>query len=160
VVSGRRRGPGAAVLRCALRLAEAPYTWAVAWRNRRYDSGAAASHRVGVPVVSVGNLTLGGTGKTPMVEWLARWFRDRGVRVAVISRGYGAKGGAQNDEALELERRLPEVPHLQNPDRVSAAKQGQRLLTLCSGKDLEQVVIVPTASAAFHGHAVFVGMLL
>jgi hypothetical protein len=38
--------------------------------------------------------------------------------------------------------------------------QGQRLLTLCSGKDLEQVVIVPTASAAFHGHAVFVGMLL
>ena len=48
---------------------------------------------MGVPVVSVGNLTLGGTGKTPLVRWLARWFHDRGVRVAVVSRGYGANGG-------------------------------------------------------------------
>jgi len=123
LVSGRRRGPVAAVLRCALRMAEVPYTWAVAWRNRRYDSGAAAVERVDVPVVSVGNLTLGGTGKTPMVEWLARWFAGRGVRVAVISRGYGAKAGAENDEALELKQRLPEVPHLQNPDRVSGARE-------------------------------------
>jgi tetraacyldisaccharide 4'-kinase len=75
-----------------------------------------------VPVVSVGNLTLGGTGKTPMVEWVARWFRRRDVRVTVISRGYGAEAGAVNDEALELEQNLPDVPHLQNPDRVEAAE--------------------------------------
>jgi len=75
-----------------------------------------------VPVVSVGNLTLGGTGKTPMVEWLARWFRRQGVRVTVISRGYGAQSGSRNDEALELEQKLPDVPHLQNPDRVAAAE--------------------------------------
>ena len=100
-----------------------PYTWAVQRRNRRYDSGAAAVERVGVPVVSVGNLPLGGTGKTPMVEWLARWFAARGVRVGVVSRGYGAKAGAENDEALELRQRLPEVHHLQNPDRVSGAQQ-------------------------------------
>ena len=122
LVSGRRRGVTAAVLRLVLRLAEAPYTWAVRWRNWRYDSGAAAVHRVDVPVVSVGNLTLGGTGKTPMVEWLARWFRQREVRVTVISRGYGARSGTQNDEALELQQKLPDVPHLQNPDRVAAAK--------------------------------------
>ena len=121
IVSGRRRGAVAGLLRVGLRLVETPYAWVVRWRNRRYDSGAAQTHRVAVPVVSVGNLTLGGTGKTPMVEWLARWFRDRDVRVTVISRGYGAEAGALNDEALELEQRLPDVPHLQNPDRVAAA---------------------------------------
>ncbi len=110
------------MLRLGLRLAEVPYTLAVAWRNRRYDTGRAASHRVAVPVVSVGNLTLGGTGKTPMVQWIAGWFRRQGVRVAVISRGYGAEAGAANDEALELEQNLPDVPHLENPDRVKAAR--------------------------------------
>jgi len=122
LVSGRRRGAWAAVLRCGLRLAEVLYTWAVRWRNRRYDTGAAEIHRIDVPVLSVGNLTLGGTGKTPMVEWLARWFRKRDVRVTIISRGYGAEAGSRNDEALELEQRLPDVPHLQDPDRVAAAK--------------------------------------
>jgi tetraacyldisaccharide 4'-kinase len=73
-------------------------------------------------VVSVGNITLGGTGKTPMVAWLARWFRNRGIRVSIVSRGYGAEEGSRNDEALELERQLPDVPHLQNPDRVAAAR--------------------------------------
>jgi len=91
-------------------------------RNWRYDSGRAAIHFVSVPVVSVGNLTLGGTGKTPLVEWLARWFRARGVRVAIISRGYGAQAASRNDEALELDERLPDVPHLQNADRVEAAQ--------------------------------------
>ena len=110
-------------MRGGLRLAETVYAAAVHWRNRRYDRGAAAVHRVTVPVVSVGNLTLGGTGKTPMVEWLVRWFAARNVRAAVISRGYGAAGGSRNDEALELEQRLPGVIHLQNPDRVAAAQE-------------------------------------
>jgi tetraacyldisaccharide 4'-kinase len=73
-----------------------------------------------VPVVSVGNLTLGGTGKTPMVEWLARWFRRRGVRVAILSRGFGRTEGL-NDEGRVLEDNLPDVPHLQDPDRVALA---------------------------------------
>ena len=73
-----------------------------------------------VPVVSVGNITLGGTGKTPMVEWVARWYRRKGVRVALISRGYGHAGGI-NDEGLVLEENLPDVPHLQDPDRVKLA---------------------------------------
>ena len=122
LVSGRQRGPWASALRCGLRVAEAPYTWAVRWRNHRYDTGAAPIHRVGVPVVSVGNLTLGGTGKTPMVEWIARWFADRGVAVGLVSRGYGTRSGCLNDEALELQWNLPGVPHLQNPDRVAAAR--------------------------------------
>ncbi len=75
-----------------------------------------------MPVISVGNLTLGGTGKTPMVEWIARWLRQRNVRVTLISRGYGAAEGSRNDEALELEQKLPDVPHLLGADRVAAAR--------------------------------------
>lgn len=122
LVSGRRRGAVAAALRGALRAGEVFYSAAMQARNWRYDSGRAEIVRVDVPVVCVGNLTLGGTGKTPMVEWLARWYRARDVRVTLVSRGYGAEQGACNDEALELEQRLPDVPHLQNPDRVAAAR--------------------------------------
>ena len=123
LVSGRQRGLGPAALRGGLRLAEVAYTAGVCYRNTRYDRGAATVHRMAVPVVSVGNLTLGGTGKTPMVAWLVRWFAARGVRAAVLSRGYGAAGGSRNDEALELEQRLPGAIHLQNPDRVAAAEE-------------------------------------
>jgi tetraacyldisaccharide 4'-kinase len=122
VVSGRRRGVVADALRCALRIGEWFYTAAVRRRNRRYDRGAAVC-RVDASVVSVGNLTLGGTGKTPMVRWIAQWFAERGDRVAVVSRGYGTSFGLPNDEALELAKLLPEVPHLQNPDRVAAAQR-------------------------------------
>lgn len=122
LVSDRRRGVGARLLRFGLRLAEIPYTLAVIWRNRRFDKGTTASHPVEVPVVSVGNLTLGGTGKTPMVRWIAKYFRRHNVRVCLISRGYGAESGTPNDEALELEQHLPDVPHLENPDRVAAAQ--------------------------------------
>ncbi len=121
LVSGRRRGFSAALARLALRAVEGPYAMVVRLRNRRYDTSTTAVHRVDVPVVSVGNLTLGGTGKTPLVEWIVRWFHARGIRVAVVSRGYGAKQGARNDEALELAQKLPGVPHVQDPDRVAAA---------------------------------------
>jgi tetraacyldisaccharide 4'-kinase len=122
LVSGRRHGAVAAVALGVLRLAEVPYTAAVHWRNWRFDQGHSPAQRVGVPVVSVGNLTLGGTGKTPMVKWIARWHAERGVRVAIVSRGYGATAGGKNDEALELEQSLPEVPHVQNPDRIAGAR--------------------------------------
>jgi tetraacyldisaccharide 4'-kinase len=123
IVSGRRRGVRASMLRGVLWISKWFYTAAVRQRNRRYDRGDMVVHRVGVPVVSVGNLTLGGTGKTPMVRWIAQWFVQRGERVAVVSRGYGTKSGQPNDEALELAALLPNVPHLQNPDRVAAARE-------------------------------------
>ncbi len=76
-------------------------------------------------MISVGNLTLGGTGKTPMVAWLAKWCLRQSLKPVIVSRGYGA--GAQssdtNDEAKELGWQLPQVAHVQNPDRVSAARQ-------------------------------------
>lgn len=122
LVSGRRQGLRATALRSALRLAEVPYVLAMRYRNRRYASGQAKIYSAGVPVISVGNLTLGGTGKTPLVEWIARKLRESQIRVAIVSRGYGGEAGGYNDEALELELALPDVPHVQNPDRVAAAQ--------------------------------------
>jgi tetraacyldisaccharide 4'-kinase len=90
-------------------------------RNALFDRGVKRSVRAAVPVVSVGNLTMGGTGKTPAVEYVARFFRERDRRVAVLSRGYGG-GGGRNDEALVLEENLPDVPHLQGPDRAALAQ--------------------------------------
>jgi tetraacyldisaccharide 4'-kinase len=106
-----------------LTLAEIPYALAVRRRNRQYDSGLAKVHRVPAPVISIGNLTLGGTGKTPLAEWIARRLSQQGVRVGIVSRGYRAGATAQNDEALELQQRLPGVPHVQNPDRVQGARE-------------------------------------
>ena len=105
-----------------LSLVELPYAWIVRRRNRCYDSGAYHVHRVEVPVISVGNLTLGGTGKSPMVEWIVRELIERKKKVGIVSRGYRARGGL-NDEALELAWKLPGVPHIQNPDRVAGARR-------------------------------------
>ena len=170
LVSGRRRGAGASLLRGALRLGETCYATAVQLRNWGYDLGAVAVRRADAPVVSVGNLTLGGTGKTPMVRWLARWFLQRGVRVSVVSRGYGSAAGEANDEALEMRLLLPDVPHLQNPDRVSAAreaveKHGSQLVVLDDGfqhrriaRDLE-IVLLDALTPFGYGHVFPRGML-
>jgi len=130
IVSGRRRGVGADVLRGLLRIGEAFYTPAVRWRNRRYDRGITPVFKADVPVVSVGNLTLGGTGKTPLVRWIAQWFADCGIRIAIVSRGYGSKHGKANDEALELHQSLPDLPHLQNPDRAAAVREAMQSLNV------------------------------
>jgi tetraacyldisaccharide 4'-kinase len=122
LISGQSRDPWSRLMRGGLVLAEYPYAWAMRWRNARYDQGRARVYRVEVPVMSVGNLTLGGTGKTPMVAWLARWFRQHGVRVSIVSRGYGQRGQSANDEARQLAACLPDVPHLQNVDRVAGAR--------------------------------------
>jgi tetraacyldisaccharide 4'-kinase len=105
-----------------LSLGECGYGAVVRAKNRRFDSGRTPATKVDATVISVGNLTVGGTGKTPMVSWLARWFDERGAEVTLISRGYGAKAGQPNDEARELAARLPGICHLQHPDRIAAAR--------------------------------------
>ena len=104
------------------------YRVAIWWRNRKFDRAIAAGdhsivQRADVPVISVGNLTTGGTGKTPLVVAVAKLLRQQSKRVALISRGYGSDPDqpGRNDEAMELEHRLPDVPHLQDPDRFAMA---------------------------------------
>ncbi len=107
--------------RGGLCLASVPYGWGVSLRNRLYEYGWKPSQQAPVAVVSIGNLTLGGTGKTPCVEYVARLYRQYNLRVAILSRGYGSSEG-RNDEALVLEENLPDVPHLQGADRAGLAR--------------------------------------
>ncbi len=119
IVRGEAHDPLAFILRRVLWLTQWPYRVGVWWRNRRFDKGRNI-HRVSVPVICVGNLTVGGTGKTPCVEYVARLLREHEYMVAVLSRGYGAEAG-RNDEAMVLEENLPDVPHYQDRDRVALA---------------------------------------
>jgi len=62
----------------------------VGWlRNFCYDSGLFSSYQSVLPVISIGNLSAGGTGKTPVVDWLVKEFQKQGKRPAIVSRGYG-----------------------------------------------------------------------
>lgn len=106
------------VARLGLAALSVPYRIGVGIRNGLFDHRHRKVHRLAVPVISIGNITLGGTGKTPCVEYVARWCADQGVQVAILSRGYGSDGGP-NDEAMVLEENLPDVPHLQGIDRVA-----------------------------------------
>jgi tetraacyldisaccharide 4'-kinase len=169
LVRGERRGAGPWLLRLGLWAASVPYGWASRGRNWLFDRGWKKSHAANVPVVSVGNLTLGGTGKTPCVEYIARFCRSLDLRVAVLSRGYGAARG-RNDEALVLEQNLPDVPHLQGGDRVALAQIAveeleSQLLILDDGfqhrrlqRDLDIVLLDATAPWGY-GHLFPRGLL-
>jgi len=121
LISGRSRGPWPALQRIGLFAASFFYGLGIRLRNAAYTIGWLRSQRVEAPVVSVGNLTVGGTGKTPCVEYVASFYRRKEYRVAILSRGYGGTAG-HNDEALVLYANLNDVPHLQDPDRVQMAR--------------------------------------
>lgn len=111
------------------------YQGVTSLRNWFYDSGICLSHKLSVPVVSVGNLTAGGTGKTPIVADLVAWSQQLKIPVGVISRGYkGSYKGVQRvssdvhaipiwgDEPTMLARRFPDIPVFVHPDRVLAGE--------------------------------------
>ncbi len=133
IVSGRRRDVWARVARGALWIASLGYRLVVGVRNRLYDLGLLKSHRANVPVVCVGNLTTGGTGKTPLVAWLAKVVGEKGLHTAILTRGYKAEtketphGVTTNsDEPAELAQGCPGVPVIVNGDRVAGAAEAVR----------------------------------
>jgi len=88
-----------------------------------YAQGIYSVKRLNAPVVSVGNLTVGGTGKTPMVLWLAERFLAEGKRVGILSRGYRGSGGT-SDEIEMLKGRLGDrVVFGVGPDRYVAGRR-------------------------------------
>ena len=91
VIFGRAKGVRAALMRFAMLALSGVFRGIVQIRLWRYRSGWRAQHHLGIQVVSIGNITVGGTGKTPVVELLAKSLRDRGRRVAILSRGYKSK---------------------------------------------------------------------
>ncbi|MEC4562221.1 tetraacyldisaccharide 4'-kinase [Pseudomonas inefficax] len=148
-----------------LRPLEALYRRVVTRKRARFLSGESASYRAPVPVIVVGNITVGGTGKTPMILWLIEHCRQQGLKVGVVSRGYGAKppqlpwrvqadqaAGQAGDEPLLIVQRTG-VPLMIDPDRsraVQALLASEPLdLILCDdgmqhyrlARDLELVLI-------------------
>ena len=125
-VLGRAEGAAAGLVR-ALCVPFAPlYGLGARASSTLYAAGLRRSACLPGPTISVGNLSVGGTGKTPMVQWVARRLLEMGRRPAVLSRGYGAKaddGGAMNDEAAMLSQTEPDIVHRCSPNRVAAAKR-------------------------------------
>lgn len=121
IASGKSVSIYSHLLRMLLWMASVPYGASVRMRNALFTFKIFKIKKVAAPVVCVGNLTAGGTGKTPCVEWVCKVLCSLGLRVAILSRGYGGAGGA-NDEAMVLEDRLPDVPHLQGADRYLLAQ--------------------------------------
>ncbi len=117
-------GEGPNPLRQALWPLATLYGAVAAARNALFSLGWKTAHRLDVPVVSVGNLTVGGTGKTPTVAWLCQLAKDAGRTPGVLARGYGrAPSAALNDEGVLLQRRLPWLLQEQDPDRVAAGRR-------------------------------------
>ena len=124
-----------------------PFSWlflGIVWLKSQYERRTLRSASPNpIPLIVVGNLTVGGTGKTPLIIALAQYFKDRGLRVGVISRGYGgqhrcptrvdAHSTAQQvgDEALMIYQRV-QAPMVVGRDRVAALQQ--LLDMLCSDK--------------------------
>jgi len=145
------------------------YRLALAGRERAYRWRLLRTRELPCPVVSVGNITLGGSGKTPMVELVALWLRDMGAAPAVVSRGYGrdTRGAlvvadregirlgsrAAGDEPVLLAERLPGIPVIVGENRFEAGRLavergGATAIVLDDGfqhrtlrKDLEILVI-------------------
>jgi tetraacyldisaccharide 4'-kinase len=95
------------------------YGGVMSLRNRAFDTGLLPSKTLALPSISVGNLTVGGTGKTPVAAWLVERLQAAGARPAVVLRGYGV------DEVLVHRRLNPLIPVIANPDRVAGTLQAK-----------------------------------
>lgn len=126
MIYGVSQGIGADLARGGLKFLSLFYEAAIRTRNVGFDTGLLRTHRAAVPVVSVGNLTAGGTGKTPMVAAVADWFTARGIQPVILSRGYRAVETGANDEKRVLDQLCPTVPHLQNANRFESAQRACR----------------------------------
>ena len=98
------------------------YAAAVAWRNGRFDRGVGVQ-RVSPPVISVGNIVMGGTGKTPICRWLAERACEAGIRPAIAMRGYRSSATGISDEAAEYAMEIPNVPIAIGADRIASIRR-------------------------------------
>jgi tetraacyldisaccharide 4'-kinase len=132
-----------AVGRVLLGLPALLYAGVVSLRNRYYDRPS-STRSAGLPVVCVGNLTVGGTGKTPVVQWLCRRLLENGQTPAVVTRGYGGQAGAGplvvsrgrgpevtadqcGDEPFLLAESLNRVAVVAGSNRTAGAREAKRL---------------------------------
>lgn len=108
-------------------------------RNRNYDKGVGVT-KLDLPIISIGNLSVGGTGKTPLVEHIARILTAAGARPAIAMRGYRASNGL-SDEAREYELAIPDILTLVSPDRIGSIRAAQRFLASQSAPPLTCILL-------------------
>lgn len=105
-------------------------------RNLLYNRNLKPVYRAPIPVISVGNISVGGTGKTPFAEFLLAYFQERNLKPAYLSRGYGRKSKGMlmvppdarqsylyGDEALQVARKFPNLPVVVSEDRMKGIQQ-------------------------------------
>lgn len=142
VITGERSGGFPTLIRIAL----TPFSWVyrilITAHQWLYAHRLLRRHRLPCPVISIGNIVAGGTGKTPTVLWIAKTLQAEGIRVAILLRGYGRQEGgpvmlvsgttpltASGDEAVMVATGLPDVPVWVGKDRYTAG-----LTAIRSGK--------------------------
>lgn len=127
-----------------------PYRWIMEARNRAFDSGLLAGSSFGTPIICIGNISVGGTGKTPHTEYIIRLLKERG-KVAVLSRGYGRKTHGYikadehstmpmiGDEPFQIKEKFPEVTVAVCEKRVIGASN------LLAGDNAPSVILLDDA---------------
>ena len=165
LISGRSTGLPAALLRFFMGVAAIGYSLVVRLHNFLYSKRWLEIHTADVPVISIGNITAGGTGKTPLVIWICRFLQNKNVPCAILTRGYKThtkkrgtsdEGRATRDEPAILTESCPQAKVIVNPNRAEAAaeavdKFGAKVLIMDDGfqhrrlhRDLDIVTIDET----------------
>ncbi|MBF0493783.1 MAG: tetraacyldisaccharide 4'-kinase [Candidatus Omnitrophica bacterium] len=131
IMKDERRSADAVVFGLFLTILSFFYCAAVGLASWMYKTGIKRSYKMDVPVVSVGNITLGGTGKTPFVIYLADYFSGKGVKAGILTRGYGG------DETVLMKETLPDTAVYAGKNRLdnarAAVNDGCKLLILDDG---------------------------
>ena len=132
LISGQSNGFGACLLRLLLRILAIGYSLVVRLRNFLYSRGLLKVHNVDATVLCVGNITVGGTGKTPLVVWLCNLItknpklKTQNCKCAILTRGYKARAKENadfKDEIAILVESCPEAEVIVNPDRLAGAAE-------------------------------------
>ncbi|WP_094758963.1 tetraacyldisaccharide 4'-kinase [Sedimentisphaera salicampi] len=124
IVSGEDRSHAGLLMLCVLGVLSCFYRFAVWLRNLLYDKGLLKISKANHPVISVGNITAGGTGKTPLTIELCRLLVGKGYKPAVLTRGYASDSGFA-DEPEEIKLACPSAKVYVNPDRAKAAREAE-----------------------------------
>lgn len=114
---------GYKLLRSVLLVLSVFYRIAVALRNMLYNKSILKTVNVPAAVISIGNITTGGTGKTPLVAWLCNYFTAKNIKTAVLTRGYKVKDSVFADEPAMLAKASPAAKVIVNPDRTAGAEK-------------------------------------
>ncbi len=165
IISGERAGALPAIARVLLEMVSWPYTLIILKRVMHFTTGGFSRllKVAGAGDRRAGNITTGGTGKTPTVIMIVQELQRMGKRPAVLTRGYGAPKGGKADEVMVIEQECPGVPVVVNGDRIAGgreaiAKYGADVLVMDDGfqhrrlaRDLNIVLVDATEPMGIRG---------